>query len=262
MEDYGTLVGNIDFAQVALYAFWLFFFGLVIWIQRENMREGFPLESEVDGRDAGAAPYGLPSPKTYKLPHGKGEIVRPDPAWEESVKRKDLAMRKVAPFSGAPYEPTGDPLADGVGPASWCLRADEPDLTHEGRAKIVPLASTNEFSMAQGTRDIRGYDVEGADGEIAGTVRDVWVDKSEQLIRYLEIDLGNGDGTRLIPFTLCVVSYWSDTVKVHSLKASQFAGVPRTVAPDQITMREEDRISAYWCGGKLYADTNRLESQL
>ncbi len=262
MEDYGTIVGNIDLAQVALYAFWLFFFGLVIWIQRENMREGFPLESEVDGRDAGAGPYGMPSPKTYKLPHGKGEITRPDPAWEDQVKRKDLAMQKVAPFSGAPYEPTGDPLADGIGPAAWCHRADEPDLTHEGKPKIVPMASTNGFSVSTSSSDIRGYAVTGADGETAGTVKDLWVDQGEHMIRYLEIDLGDGDGTRLIPFTLCVVSYWSDTIKVHSLKAGQFAGVPRTAAPDRITMLEEEKISAYWCGGKLYADKNRLESQV
>ncbi|MGF1445517.1 MAG: photosynthetic reaction center subunit H [Pikeienuella sp.] len=261
MEDYATIVGNIDFAQVALYLFWLFFFGLVIWIQRENMREGFPLESEVTGREAGAAPYGMPSPKTYKLPHGGGEIVRPDPAWEKSVQRENLAIKKTDAFSGAPYEPTGDALADGVGPASWAMRSDAPDITLHGDLKIVPLKSTNDFVYMNDKSDLTGYLVKGADGEIGGTVKDVWVDRSEQLIRYLEIDLGS-DGTRLIPFTLCVVSWWGNVIKVHSLKSFQFAGVPQVKTPGQITMREEDQISAYWCGGKLYADANRLESQL
>ena len=256
-----TIVGNIDFAQVALYLFWLFFFGLIIWIQRENMREGFPLESEVDGSNAGASPYGMPSPKTYKLPHGKGEISRPDPGWEESVKRTDLPMRKVAHFSGAPFEPTGDPLADGIGPAAYALREDAPDLMYHGDVKIVPMRVAPEFSIASNNRNIVGHTVRGTDGEVGGTVKDLWVDKAEHLIRYLEIELPDGS-SRLIPFTLCVVSWWSDTIKVHSLKAAQFAGVPTTRDPEQITLLEEDRISAYWCGGKLYADKNREESQI
>ncbi|MEL6219600.1 MAG: PRC-barrel domain-containing protein, partial [Pseudomonadota bacterium] len=101
----------------------------------------------------------------------------------------------------------------------------------------------------------------GADGAVGGTVKDLWVDKSEQLIRYLEIGLEDGS-SRLIPFTLCVVSWWKDAVKVHALKAGQFSGVPVTKNPEQITMLEEDKISAYWCGGKLYADRGRLESQI
>ncbi len=258
MEDYATIVGNIDFAQVCLYIFWLFFFGLIIWIQRENMREGYPLESEVTGEEAGARPYGLPSPKTYKLPHGRGEKTVPDPNDRET---REFAMQKTAAFSGAPYEPTGDPLADGVGPAAYCLRHDEPDLTIEGRPKIVPMKATNEFVYYKDESDMTGYLVKGADGEVGGTVKDVWVDQSEQLIRYVEIDLG-AQGTRLVPFTLCVKSLWGKVLKVHSLKAEQFAGVPTTKNPGQITMLEEDRISAYWCGGKLYADENRLEAQV
>ena len=36
---------NFDIAQLSLYLFWAFFFGLVIYLQRENMREGYPLEN-------------------------------------------------------------------------------------------------------------------------------------------------------------------------------------------------------------------------
>ena len=45
MEPYNVIFfGNVDLAQISLYAFWLFFAGLVIYLQRENMREGYPLE--------------------------------------------------------------------------------------------------------------------------------------------------------------------------------------------------------------------------
>ena len=40
----GTL-GTIDIAQLVLYAFWLFFLGLVYYLRREDKREGYPLES-------------------------------------------------------------------------------------------------------------------------------------------------------------------------------------------------------------------------
>ena len=37
---------NFDIAQLSLYLFWAFFIGLVIYLQKENMREGYPLENE------------------------------------------------------------------------------------------------------------------------------------------------------------------------------------------------------------------------
>ena len=36
----------IDVAQLVLYAFWIFFFGLIYWLRREDKREGYPLESD------------------------------------------------------------------------------------------------------------------------------------------------------------------------------------------------------------------------
>ena len=32
--------GNFDLAQLTLYLFWAFFAGLIVYLQRENMREG------------------------------------------------------------------------------------------------------------------------------------------------------------------------------------------------------------------------------
>ena len=46
----GAITSNIDVAQVVLYAFWIFFAGLVFYLRREDRREGYPLESEVGRR--------------------------------------------------------------------------------------------------------------------------------------------------------------------------------------------------------------------
>ena len=58
----------IDGAQIALYAFWIFFFGLVIYLRREDRREGYPLKSHLGPRE------GFP-----RVPGKKGWIMRPEP---------------------------------------------------------------------------------------------------------------------------------------------------------------------------------------
>jgi hypothetical protein len=42
-------VEYIDFAQITVYLFWFFFAGLVIYLRREDKREGYPLESDRSG---------------------------------------------------------------------------------------------------------------------------------------------------------------------------------------------------------------------
>lgn len=36
---------HLDGAQIILYAFWLFFFGLIYYLRKEDKREGYPLDS-------------------------------------------------------------------------------------------------------------------------------------------------------------------------------------------------------------------------
>jgi photosynthetic reaction center H subunit len=252
---YGTIVGTVDLAQVSLYLFWLFVAGLVFYLQRENMREGYPLQND-DGTPAGnQGPFPLPSAKTFKLPHGRGEITVPN---DDPVDDRPLALKQTSPSAGSPFEPTGDPLADGVGPASWAMRRDVPELDGHGHAKIKPMSAMPEYSVAAGW-DPRGMPVVAHDGETVGTVNDMWVDAPEQLVRYLEFDMGAG-GKRLIPIQLARI--WAGKVHVHSLYSQHFAGVPTTKAADQITLLEEEKICAYYCGGKLYADEKRLEPQV
>ncbi len=59
----GAITGYIDVAQVVLYAFWIFFAGLVFYLRREDRREGYPLESEVHGGLKGWDWLFLPSPR-------------------------------------------------------------------------------------------------------------------------------------------------------------------------------------------------------
>ena len=254
-DDYGTIIGYFDLAQLSLYLFWAFFAGLVIYLQRENMREGYPLEND-DGTPAGnQGPFPLPTQKTFKLPHGRGEVSYPN---DDPVDNRPLALEQMPKSAGSPFEPTGDPMLDGVGPAAWAMRRDIPELDGHGHAKIKPMADLDEFFVVGG-RDARGLPVQAHDGPVVGRICDMWVDVPEQLVRYLEIELADGT-KRLAPIQLVRIK--SDRVKVHALYEKHFDNIPLTKDSGQVTMLEEEKICAYWCGGKLYADRDRLESQL
>ena len=72
----GSLVGNIDVAQVVLYAFWIFFAGLIWYLRQEDRREGYPLEEDVSGRYNKSPWLFVPPKKTFVLPHGQGIKLR------------------------------------------------------------------------------------------------------------------------------------------------------------------------------------------
>ncbi|TVQ58587.1 MAG: photosynthetic reaction center subunit H [Rhodobacteraceae bacterium] len=257
-----TFFGNFDIAQLSLYLFWAFFAGLIVYLQRETMREGYPMESEVTGKPFMAGPFGdIPSPKVFKLPHGGGEVLAPNPEKDaKEITDRKFAMKPTATWGGAPFEPTGDPMVDGIGPAAWAERRDVPDVTLHGDPKIVPLRVANDWNIDERDRDIRGWPVYGCDGAQAGTIKDLWVDRSESLFRYLEVDLGGK--SVLCPMTCALVHGQKKMITVDSIQADQFAKVPKLKKADQITFLEEEKVMAYYAGGKLYANQARQEPWL
>lgn len=164
---------------------------------------------------------------------------------------------------GSPHIPTGNPLVDAVGPASYADRAEVPDLTAHGIAKIVPLRAAPGFFIAEGDPDPRGLAVRACDGVIAGRIVEVWIDRSEPQVRYYEVQLINGGRTVLLPVPFVQWPNFgltkTDHVLVKSITAAQFADVPGIKDAAQITLREEDRISAYYAGGHLYATPARSQ---
>lgn len=256
----GALVGSIDVAQMVLYAFWVFFAGLVWYLRQEDRREGYPLEEDVTGRYNKNPFLFIPPKKTFVLPHGQGTVQAPDFKRDE----RPLSAKRFAPAPGYPIEPVGNPLLAGVGPGSWAERAERPDITAHGDARIVPMRDAEGFSIAEGEVEPRGLEVVGCDRRVAGTVSDVWVDRAEHLIRYYEISLGE-DRTVLLPNNFVVIRRGRGGVRqlyVHAITAEQFADVPVPAQPGTVTLREEDKIAAYYGAGLLYALRGRQESVL
>lgn len=256
------IVGTIDVAQVVLYAFWIFFAGLIWYLQAESRREGYPLESDVGG-DYNKDPWlQLPSPKTFKLPHGMGERTYPNP---ENRDTRPIKAERTSRTPGSPLVPTGNPLKDGVGPAAWAERPDHPDLTPHGTAKIQPLRVATAFHIAKEDPDPRGMDVISADGKVVGQITDAWVDQTESVIRYYEINFGRNN-TRLIPMHFALLRNKlrgkGKEFYVHALLAEQYRDIPKTADAEKITMLEEEKIMGYFGGGNLYATPERAEPLL
>ncbi len=247
-----TFFGDFDLASAAIWLFWLFFAALVYYLQTENQREGYPLRDDSDEVPANESLLPLPKAKTFKLRDGRGELTVPSMDYENSKMRTDLALAPSAASTGSPWVPTGNPMADGVGPASWAPRRDAPELDAHGHVKIKPLSMLEDFHVSAG-RDPRGLPVVGGDGEVIGRCIDMWVDVPEALVRFLTVDLNpEGSGqTRLIPINMCRIL--SNQVKVRSLHAHNWDGIPTIKDAGQVTLLEEEKIMAYYAGGTLYA---------
>lgn len=244
-----TFFGNFDLASLAIWLFWGFFALLVYYLQTENMREGYPLETEDGRRAPNQGPFPVPKPKTFSLPFGQGKVTVPSIENEEEHRRTDLALARTSGSEGFPHVPTGNPMADGVGPAAWVPRRDDPELDGHGKPKIVPMVHAPDVHVAAG-RDPRGLPVQAGDLEVVGRISDLWVDVSEQTVRYLEIDLNSGS-RRLLPMPMCKI--WADRVRINAITSDLFEGIPATKSLTQVTKLEEDKISAYVAGGWLYA---------
>ena len=91
----GALTTHLDVAQVVLYAFWIFFAILILYLRREDRREGYPLVSEPRGGSETPGWFMIPDKKLFRLFHG-GTVTSP-----QSVP----ASQKERPDQGCALEP-------------------------------------------------------------------------------------------------------------------------------------------------------------
>lgn len=284
----GAITGYVDVAQIVLYVFWAFFFALVVYLQREGKREGFPLEADIGGATFEGYPS-TPDTKTYILPDGTEQPVpsgKPEP---------DFKATRAAASPGSPYDPEGDPMLAGVGPGAWANRDDVPDtMWMDGSPRLRPLRMLSDWNTHPNDPNPIGMEVVGCDGKVGGRIVDVWADRAEHLIRYYEFEKIGVDEDEsepepppaaaaegeegeaaapapkkkaakkqprrgLVPMTFTQIPWTGKPryVKVNSIKGEHFANVPELKNPDQITRLEEDMISAFYGSGHMFATPGR-----
>lgn len=249
-------VFSIDLVEVIFTLFWVFFIGLIYYLQREMKREGYPLVSDRSEHITVQGFPPIPEPKKFHLEDGR-VVLAP----REEAPEVDIAAEPAGYGRGSPHDPVGDPLSAGVGPGAYANRADVPEMTLDGKPRIIPMRVDPGLHVDAADRDLRGMPLDGADGEQVGVVTDMWIDLAEPQIYFLEVQTDGEDGGRslLVPFGFAEIQKTAGRIRVNALYSHQFAGVPALRNPDQVTLLEEDKIMGYFGAGLMYADEERGE---
>ena len=252
----GAITSHIDVAQVALYSFWVFFAGLIYYLRREDKREGYPLVSDRSDqiRSRDFRPRRRRKPSIAERLHGD----RAARGAAHSPLQRD-ACRALAR------------RADASGRQSRCCPAPDPPRRRYGRIRRTAHSMTKHGWCRCGSRRIifstrkvptrSRWKSLAPTASVGGVVSDLWIDRGEVVIRYLEVTLAAGAAV-LVPMPLAQVDARRRRVVVRSVLGAQFAYAPMLANPDQVTLREEDQIAAYFASGNLYAEPRRVEPLL
>lgn len=98
--------------------------------------------------------------------------------------------------------------------------------------RIVPLDDLEDFEVAEGEPDVRGWEVLSADGDRIGEVDQLLVDTNAMKVRYLDVDLENDiigtdeDRHALIPIGFARLDEDNDQVIVDNLRTSDVPSLP------------------------------------
>jgi photosynthetic reaction center H subunit len=98
--------------------------------------------------------------------------------------------------------------------------------------RVVPLDQLNDFEVADGDPDVRGWEVLAADGRRIGEVDNLLIDTAAMKVRYLDVDLHDdvvgeqGDRHILVPIGYARLDESEDHVFIDNLTAEQLRGMP------------------------------------
>lgn len=143
-------------------------------------------------------------------------------------------------------------------------RDDASRRTDDEAPRIAPLSDLDDFQVADGSPDVRGWDVVGADGRKVGTVNDLIADTGAMRVRYLDVKLdrsasgADGDRDVLVPIGTARLDDDRDCVMLDSATASRISSLP-AYTRGQVTREHESRLlpalglSAAGTGAEFYS---------
>ncbi|NCQ62841.1 MAG: hypothetical protein GW757_02775 [Alphaproteobacteria bacterium] len=246
-----NVVGNLDVAILCVIAFVSFFLGLVVYLRREDKREGYPVEvAGMFGRVQRAEGFpAMPRPKLFYRPHDRGVIQAPRLEEPEPVR----PGQRLPPMA-IPLDPGPDPLEEGIGAAAYTRNREElPDLDVEGEPKLISLNDNPEYYIPDGDPDPRGWVLLSADEKQVGQVHDLWFNRAEFFLRYYEVSINGAEGRRLVPAFFAEALPCDRVVRATTLVADDMRRTPVRADGTCITMREEDRLNGFYAGGLRFS---------
>jgi len=108
-------------------------------------------------------------------------------------------------------------------------------MANDDLDRVVPLDQLDDFRVAEGDPDVRGWEVVASDGRKIGEVDQLLVDTAAMKVRYLDVDLEDeliaetreaSERHVLIPIGYARLDEGSDRVIVDNLASSDLAGLP------------------------------------
>lgn len=97
---------------------------------------------------------------------------------------------------------------------------------------VRPIDELDDFKVAEGDPDVRGWEVYGADGDRIGAVDNLLVDTTAMKVRYLDVDLDDDlvgadrDRHVLIPIGYAQLDEDDDRVIVDRLRTAELGSLP------------------------------------
>ena len=129
-------------------------------------------------------------------------------------------------------------------------------------SRVVPLDELDDFKVADGDPDVRGWEVLASGGRRIGKVDDLLIDRTAMKVRYLDVDLDDdlletGDDRHiLIPIGYARLDEDEDQVSVPELAIDRLGTIPAYTRDSLTREHETDTIRSYdptyTVGGDLY----------
>lgn len=119
--------------------------------------------------------------------------------------------------------------------------------------RVVPLGQLDDFKVAEGDPDVRGWQVVASDGRKIGEVDELLIDTNAMKVRYLDVEVENGlmaepDRHVLVPIGYARLDRGSDQVMVDNIASTDLRSMP---AYDQspVTRDYETSVRNSFMGG-------------
>ncbi|HYW05829.1 MAG TPA: DUF2382 domain-containing protein [Longimicrobium sp.] len=120
--------------------------------------------------------------------------------------------------------------------------------------RVVPLGQLDDFKVAEGDPDVRGWSVVASDGRTIGEVDELLIDTGAMKVRYLDVEVENGlmtepDRHVLVPIGYARLDQDADRVIVDNISSADLRTMP---AYDQsaLTRDYESSVRTSWDKGK------------
>lgn len=103
-------------------------------------------------------------------------------------------------------------------------------MNEDQRRRVAPLGELDDYKVADGDPDIRGWDVTTQDGRKVGEVDELLVDTEAMRVRYIAVDLNDDlagdDRSVLVPIGAAHLDDEADRVLVVGISREQFTTLP------------------------------------